>query len=286
MKPFLRPGLNVPFSGKTIVLGGDFRQILLAYQKDKEEVQKFAKWILKIGDGKVDFNEVGEDTIDIPADLLIDSNNDHIQNLINFSYPNMLKELEAKNDRFYEERAVLAPTLENVEEVNNHMLPNILRDAKEYLSFNSTCKLDVDLEVEPEWFTSEFLNSIKCSSILNHDPQLKVGVPIMLLLNIDQSGGLCNGTRLIVSELGNNVIAANVFTGNRSCDKIFIPRMRGPSGIHVSCIILAPPRFNIANIGRGWRLFCQLHCVCVGTIMSILFTTEDIRIVDVIFHSV
>ena len=36
----------------------------------------------------------------------------------------------------------------------------------------------------------------------------------MLLRNIDRSSGLCNGTRLIVQELGNNVIGAVVVTGN------------------------------------------------------------------------
>jgi len=42
---------------------------------------------------------------------------------------------------------------------------------------------------------------------------LKVGVPIMLLRNIDQANGLCNGTRLQVNDLGKNVISATVITG-------------------------------------------------------------------------
>jgi len=54
---------------------------------------------------------------------------------------------------------------------------------------------------------------------------LKVGIPIMLLRNIDQVNGLCNGTRLQVNDLGNNVISATVITGNKFGDKIFIPRM-------------------------------------------------------------
>lgn len=47
----------------------------------------------------------------------------------------------------------------------------------------------------------------------------------MLLRNIDQSAGLCNGTRLIVTELGKNVIAARVVSGQRAGKKTFIPRM-------------------------------------------------------------
>jgi len=50
--------------------------------------------------------------------------------------------------------------------------------------------------LQAELFTTEFLNDIKCSRIPNHYVKLKVGVPIMLLINIDQANGLCNGTRL------------------------------------------------------------------------------------------
>ncbi|KAI3932637.1 hypothetical protein MKW98_012608 [Papaver atlanticum] len=40
----------------------------------------------------------------------------------------------------------------------------------------------------------------------SHKLTLKVGVPIMLLRNISQPDGLCNGTRLIVKQLGKKVI--------------------------------------------------------------------------------
>ncbi|GAV78318.1 PIF1 domain-containing protein [Cephalotus follicularis] len=39
-------------------------------------------------------------------------------------------------------------------------------------------------------------------------------VPLMLLHNINQSCGLCNGTRLIVTHLASRVIQAEVITGN------------------------------------------------------------------------
>ncbi|OIT28039.1 hypothetical protein A4A49_53946 [Nicotiana attenuata] len=68
--------------------------------------------------------------------------------------------------------------------------------------------------------TPEFLNSIKCSGVPNHSITLKVGVSVMLLRNIDQSSGLCNGTRLIITRLENRVIE-----GNMAGEKVFIPRM-------------------------------------------------------------
>ncbi len=48
----------------------------------------------------------------------------------------------------------------------------------------------------------EFLNTLRFNGIANHELELKVGVPILLLRNLNQSIGLCNGTRLIVKRLG------------------------------------------------------------------------------------
>lgn len=59
----------------------------------------------------------------------------------------------------------------------------------------------------------------------NHKLILKIGVPIMLLRNSDPSGGLCNGTRLIASDLGKNILGATVVTGSKAGQRIVIPRM-------------------------------------------------------------
>jgi len=48
----------------------------------------------------------------------------------------------------------------------------------------------------------EFLNTLQFSGIANHKLELKVGVPILLLRNLNQSVGLCNGRRLIINRLG------------------------------------------------------------------------------------
>jgi ATP-dependent DNA helicase PIF1 len=43
-------------------------------------------------------------------------------------------------------------------------------------------------------YTKEFLNTLKFPGMPNHELKLKVGLPVMLLRNINQSAGLCNGT--------------------------------------------------------------------------------------------
>ncbi|KAL1330774.1 hypothetical protein AAHE18_12G134200 [Arachis hypogaea] len=71
----------------------------------------------------------------------------------------------------------------------------------------------------------EFLNSIRCSGVPNHELTLKVGIPIMLLRNIDHAAGLCNGTRLVVTKLGKHIIEALSISEKNSGNKFFIPRM-------------------------------------------------------------
>ncbi|CAK8565016.1 unnamed protein product [Lathyrus sativus] len=47
----------------------------------------------------------------------------------------------------------------------------------------------------------------------------------MLIRNLDQSEGLCNGTRLTVTKLGNHVIEAKIISGTNIGNIIYIPRM-------------------------------------------------------------
>ena len=47
----------------------------------------------------------------------------------------------------------------------------------------------------------------------------------MLLRNLNQTAGLCNGTRLIVTQLADWVIEAKIITGTNIGSKVFIPRI-------------------------------------------------------------
>ncbi|XP_076897876.1 uncharacterized protein LOC143551299 [Bidens hawaiensis] len=59
----------------------------------------------------------------------------------------------------------------------------------------------------------------------NHRLVLKVGVPIMLLRNINHKKGLCNGTRLQVVSLGRRVIEAKVVSGTNIGYRTLISRV-------------------------------------------------------------
>lgn len=47
----------------------------------------------------------------------------------------------------------------------------------------------------------EFLNSIKMSGMPNHSLRLRISTSVMLLRNLDPNEGLCNGTRLQITQM-------------------------------------------------------------------------------------
>ncbi|KAF7809101.1 uncharacterized protein G2W53_035844 [Senna tora] len=253
--------LEIPFGGKIVVFGGDFRQILPVIPKgtrsdivfatlnssylwdycqvltltrnmrlhstdpshDQQELKNFSEWILKVGEGKICEPNDGEAEIEIPEDLLIKDFTDPLESIVSNTYPELMQKF---NDPTYlKDRAILAPTLDAVEKINEYILSIIPGEETTFLSSDSICKTNEDNNLNPNLYTPDFLNSIKCSGLPNHKLCLKIGVPVMLLRNIDQSSGLCNGTRLIVTQLGKHIIGATVMTGSNFGQQVFIPRM-------------------------------------------------------------
>ncbi|XP_076921997.1 uncharacterized protein LOC143583632 [Bidens hawaiensis] len=149
---------NLLFGGKLVVFGGDFRQILPVVQKGTrqdivnaslcssyiwsecnvlrltknlrltidrpstyvEETRLFAKWLLDIGEGNVGGPNDGVVMIDIPDDLHIKNSIDPISKLFNFVYSNILQNY--KNQHYFQDRAILAPTNEIIDEINDSLL--------------------------------------------------------------------------------------------------------------------------------------------------------------------
>ena len=105
------------------------------------------------------------------------------------------------------------------------MLDLIPDEEKVYLSYDSTISQNKDGDSIDDLHTPEFLNTIVASGIPNHKIRLKVGVPVMLLRNIDQRARLCNGTRLIITRMDKFVLEGKVISGSNIGEKVFIPRL-------------------------------------------------------------
>ncbi|XP_016164428.1 ATP-dependent DNA helicase PIF2-like [Arachis ipaensis] len=223
---------DAPFGGKVVVLGGDFLRILPVIPRGSREeivhscinasnlwqccqvlqlaenmrlgcgaqdihnvqLEEFADWLLQIGDGLLGDSTDGKSVIRIPDNLLLYIESPGLHDLVLFVYPNIL--LHTSSVDYFKDRSILAPTLDVVIEVNNHVMSLIPGNERVYLSSDTLLNEDGHLESELYTMSTESLNALNCSGIPQHRLVLKIGVPMMLLRNIDQSNGLCNSTRM------------------------------------------------------------------------------------------
>lgn len=262
MRDIIRsPNRSKPFGGKVVVFGGDFRQILHVIPKgtraeivhaslhssnlwryckvlrltknmrlrggsddaETQQIKDFADWILDIGEGKIGEGNNGEADVEFPQELLLHSTSNHVANIVNAIYPDLPDHLG--DAHYFQDKAVLAPTNEEVDSVNEYVLETIPDHEHVYYSSDSLCPIENADTFEQQLYSPEILNGLKVAGVPNHRLVLKKGVPIMLLRNIDQANGLCNGTRLQVERLGTHVIEAKIITGNCFGNLTYIPRM-------------------------------------------------------------
>ena len=74
-------------------------------------------------------------------------------------------------------------------------------------------------------YPTEVLNSVVLNNYPQHCLLLKVSVPVVLLRNIDQGKGLCNGTRLRIRRLGDRIVEAEIMIGTHIGALVGIPRI-------------------------------------------------------------
>ncbi|CAN1298313.1 ATP-dependent DNA helicase PIF1 [Linum perenne] len=259
-----------PFGGISIVFGGDFRQILPVIKKgsrseitgaslkksylwdhlthiklsqnmrlmrsnsshpERQEIAAFDSWLKEIGDG-VGCSVLGEANIVIPADLMVQKHIDPIQDIVDVAY---LADI-----------AVLAPHHDMVHKVNAHMLSRIPGEETTYLSSDYIDNEKGKQSVTDPEFPVEMLNSLQVPGFPDHEIKLKVGVPIILLRNIDQSAGLCNGTRMVVKLLGQWFIEAQIISGSNLGESVFLPRMTLTTEYSSLNIVLSRRQYPIA----------------------------------------
>ena len=123
------------------------------------------------------------------------------------------------NITWLSQRAILAPTNDTVDFINDKLLDNIGTHKQIYTSIDKTA--DVNDAVN---YSTEFLNSLNSPGMPPHKLRLKIGSPIILLRNLDPPK-LCNGTKLIIKQLRPNIIEATIAMGQFQSQRVFIPRI-------------------------------------------------------------
>ncbi|GJU62460.1 ATP-dependent DNA helicase PIF1-like protein [Tanacetum coccineum] len=125
---------------KVLKLTANMRLTVGASPEDVCEIRDFAEWILKVGDGELGEANDGEVSIDVPEELLIDAVDDPVTSIIDFTYPNLLDNIN--DPSYFQEKAILAPTNEVVDTINDHLLNKFPGEEMVYFSCDSIDKTE------------------------------------------------------------------------------------------------------------------------------------------------
>ncbi|OMO68755.1 DNA helicase PIF1, ATP-dependent [Corchorus capsularis] len=249
------------FGGKTLLLGGDFRQIFpiiphgcktdivsasisnselwpffevftlrtnmkLTHKGlnpvEKENLQQFANWLLDVGDGNVSSgscpSEIDARIVTIPKPLLIRCRGDPIQAVFNCVYEDF--QLNFMKTDYLKERAIVMPYKDTVDKINRYALNLIPSEMRTYFSCETLVRDFENLRNENLLHSPELLNSLVLPGFPDHQINLKVGCVVMLFRNVNQAAGLCNGTRLLITQLATNVVEGRILANSGIGEKI------------------------------------------------------------------
>ena len=116
---------------------------------------------------------------------------------------------ENVDNQYFKNRCILTCKNIDVHKINAlciKQFQSVINDQSTY-RHRIYCSDDtVGLEDVNSWFTQEWLNKQEFNGVPLHKLELKTGMPVVLLRNINPSAGLCNGTRLIIKQLHQNFL--------------------------------------------------------------------------------
>lgn len=225
---------SLPFGGKVIVFGGNFRQVLPVVTRGTraqitdatlqrsylwKNIRKirlsrnmraqsdpwFSDYLLRIGNGTE--NTIVDDYIRLPDEIVIgySDNEDSVNTLIEYVFPSLDDERNTTSVEYMSTRAILSTKNDFVDKLNTKMIDRF--PGKERI------------------YPLDFLNTITPNGLPPHELKVKVNCPVILLRNLDPSNGLCNGTRLMVRAFQDNAIDAEIVGGQHANKRVFIPRI-------------------------------------------------------------
>ncbi|XP_053149050.1 LOW QUALITY PROTEIN: uncharacterized protein LOC128343641 [Hemicordylus capensis] len=188
--------------------------ILRLHNNIRSKDPEFSKWIISVGNGETPHTEgLQENIIEIPSSIICRT--DIVREISR-------EKIQVQNIQHIAKRSILCPKNSDVDSINDQVLRILEGEPITYLSSDS---IDDTTEEDAKNYPAEFLHDQTPTGMPKHTLTLKEGVIIMLLRNLNTKKGLCNGTRLIATNLEKNIIIAQVITGSAQGDMVFIPRI-------------------------------------------------------------
>jgi ATP-dependent DNA helicase PIF1 len=186
-----------------------------------QTLEEFDRWTLSIGNGlelnggvkipKEMITEIKTNTKDEPK-----NEENSMKKFCQKVFPDI--EVNINTPGWLEGRTILAPTNKEVD-VLNDVIQGWLPEKGIRLQSADTLENPEDAFR----FNTEYLHTLRPNGFPQHVINLKPGMPLMLLRNINPRQGLCNGTRLIFDKcIENKLLKCNILETSRV---VLIPRI-------------------------------------------------------------
>ncbi|XP_058810470.1 ATP-dependent DNA helicase pif1-like [Phymastichus coffea] len=235
---------DLPFGGKIMILGGDFRQLLpIQVNGTRSEILnlslknshlwtffskfqlktnmrvlpneiEFAKFLLQVGDGTLNDENVN---LQLPEQSVLPVNECIVQNI----FGNLIKDKKFDDITHC---AILSARNADVDEMNMKVT-NLLDKKTEHIYTGIDSTENCDNGEMQEILLPEYLNSLNPPNFPPHKLRLKKYCIVMLIRNISISEGLCNGTRLQIIDFSNHLLKCKILTGDKCNNIIFLNRI-------------------------------------------------------------
>ncbi|GJV33651.1 ATP-dependent DNA helicase PIF1-like protein [Tanacetum coccineum] len=138
------------------------------------------------------------------------------------TYPNFIT--RQYDESYLKERAIRTPRTDDADAINE-FISEIGGASVTYHSADEICKASTSTEDQHHLYPVEFLNTLNFLGMPPHALCLKRELPVMLIRNLNPALGLCNGTRLIITELFQFIVRAKILTGSHIRDIVVMHRI-------------------------------------------------------------
>lgn len=172
------------------------------------ELASFDSWAVSLGDGSSPIlGDPMEENIKLPSNYCFEVEEDKygegMEQFCEKIYPSLAKRFN--EDGYFQDRAILAPTNQKKEAINDHLMSKLPTEEVVLLSADSTVEPG-DAALHPV----EVLNTLLPQGLPKHRLTLRPGAILRLMRNLNPRDGLCNGTRMVFVGVINGKVRISI----------------------------------------------------------------------------